>query len=321
MVKKIKEEEHKSSEHVSKSKFCILSNIKKNPWIASSIVLFVILVLVFFLKGSNVSGSFVSGQEAGNNLINFINSQGSGQASLVSSEADGALYNIVVDYEGQEIPVMVTLDGKYLITQPIPLTDSYQSTPTQTIPKSDKPKVELFIWGYCPYGVQAQGPVAEVASLLGNDADFEAVMYYDGHGPFETQQNKIQSCIQEIAPDKYWAYASNFVKDIYPKCGETGDIECDQTESVSLMKSLGINDKAVMSCVEKEGNSLLSTAMQRAQSYGVTGSPTIMINGVKANVARSAEAIKAAVCASFVNAPAECSTALNSDSVAASGNC
>ena len=187
--------------------------------------------------------------------------------------------------------------------------------------KSGTPKVELFIWSYCPYGVQAQGPLASVASLLGGKADFEAVLYYDGHGPFETQQNKMQACIQEVAKDKYWAYAAGFVEKIYPKCSASRSVECNQNESVALMKTLGIDDSAVMSCVESRGADLLAEHSARARSYGVTGSPTLVINGKIANVARNAEAFKAAVCDAFDVAPAECGQTLSSTSGTASGNC
>jgi glutaredoxin len=150
----------------------------------------------------------------------------------------------------------------------------------------------LFIWSYCPFGVQAQGPVAEVASLLKNSADFVSILYYDGHGDYETQQNKIQECIQKLDEDKYWAYASKFVSEIYPNCGASQDISCNEKQSSALMKSLGIDSTAVMDCVNSEGESLISKASSYAQQFGVTGSPTILINGVKVSVARNAESIK-----------------------------
>ena len=72
---------------------------------------------------------------------------------------------------------------------------------------------------------------------------------------------------------------------------------------------------------DKEGTELFNAAKALAQSNGVTGSPTVVINGVKANVARTADGIKTAVCSAYNEAPAECDTVLDSSSVAAAGNC
>ncbi|MEK6820524.1 MAG: hypothetical protein AABX71_02320, partial [Nanoarchaeota archaeon] len=236
-----------------------------------------------------------------------------------SVTSKGGVYEITMNVNGQKIPVYFTKDGNYIMQGRglVPITgnavdNSQQQTPAE-VPKSDKPEVDLFIWSYCPYGVQAQGPLAEVASLLKDSADFNAILYYDGHGAFETQQNKIQACIQKLDKDKYWAYASGFVKDIYPKCSSLKTADCDKTESVKLMKSLGIDSSAVMSCVDSDGESLLTEYSQRASESGVTGSPTLMINGVVTQPSsRTAEAFKTAVCSAFNTEPTECSQDLSS---------
>jgi len=296
---------------------------KENIWMSVSIVLAVILVISL---GFNFSGKSISKDAAGNKAVDFIKTSFGADVSEFTNVTDlGKIYEITVPYQGQDIPVYMTKDGKYFISSAIDIaavasTASNTATTAKEVPKTDKPKVELYIWGYCPYGVAAQGPLAEVANLLKNSADFEAVLYYAGHGDHEVQQNKIQACIQKLAKDKYWNYAAGFVKTIYPKCG--GDIVCDKNESVALMKSLGIDSAKVMSCVDSEGVSLTEADSLRASDNGVTGSPTLMINGVVVNVAsRTAEAYKTAVCNAFNNAPSECSSTLSSSSSAAQGNC
>lgn len=303
------------------------SGVRKNPWIAATFVLALALVLVLVFGNGGSTGT-VSAEQAGENVMSFIqsNPEIGDSVSLVSTEEEGQFYVVTLSYQGQNVPVYATKDGKYLVGNPVELTQNVEPvnrTQTSTsVPKSDRPKVELFVWGYCPYGVQAQGPLAEVAALLKDSADFEVVLYYDGHGPFETQQNKIQACIQETAPDKYWAYAAGFVKNIYPKCSTTRDVECDKSESVALMKTLGIDSSKVMTCVADKGDELVGQYSTRASEYGVTGSPTLVVNGVKvSNVARNAEAFKNAVCGSFNNAPAECEQVLDSGTAAAAGNC
>lgn len=305
-----------------------VSKNEKNPWMLYTAILAVIVViLAFFLYSGRggVTGDIIDKDKAAEKLITYLNSRTGGGVELVSSEEDGSLYKVMVSYQGDEIPVYVTRDGEYFVQGVVPIASSESTSNTNTqateVQKSDKPKVELFIWSYCPYGVQAQGPLAEVAKLLGEYADFEAVLYYDGHGAYETQQNKIQACIQELYPDNYWNYAAGFVTDIYPKCGSSRDIDCDKTDSIKLMKSLGISSTKVMDCVESQGADLIAEHASRATEYGVTGSPTLVINGVKVNTARTAEAFKTAVCDAFNTAPEECSETLDSSAATASGNC
>ena len=292
---------------------------KKNFWMSLSIMLVTALIIVAFVPFGNVSKTI-----AAKNVIAFAELQGI-SAELVSVEENDGFYDVNLSIDGNSVPVKVTMDGKYLAqVTPLQITGSAVSSgdsASADVPKSDKPIVELFVWSYCPYGVQAQGPLAEVALLLENSADISTVLYYDGHGPFETEQNKIQACIQEVAKDKYWDYAAAFVKDIYPKCGSTGEIICDKTESVKLMKLLGIDDSKIMSCVDERGDSLFAEASSLAQQYGVTGSPTLMINGVKVNSERTPEAFKTAICEAFINAPSECSEVLDSNGASTTGTC
>ncbi|NPE26421.1 hypothetical protein HNV12_00260 [Methanococcoides sp. SA1] len=296
-----------------------LKLLKKNTWQISTGVLAVLLIASFLTAG--LTGATISPEKAGANVLAFALEQGA-NAEFVSASDSGSLYQVVLSIDGQEVPVFVTKDGKTLVPQPITIVEEEveEAEPTE-IPQVKTPEVELFIWSYCPYGVMAQGPLAEVALLLGDKANFKAVMYHDGHGDYETYQNKIQACIQKLQPEKYWNYAAEFVSDIYPKCSQERDIACDRTESIKLMNSLGINSNAVMTCVDKDGDSLIAADTARAQATGVTGSPTLMVNGVKANVARSAEAYKGAVCSAFTESPETCGETLSKEETQATGNC
>ena len=99
-----------------------LNGLRKNPWVGVSIVLFVLLVVAAFMMSGKLGLSMVDGEEAGQKLVDFINAQGQGSAEYVSSSVDGSLYQIIVNYNGEEIPVYVTNDGKYLISDVIPLS-------------------------------------------------------------------------------------------------------------------------------------------------------------------------------------------------------
>ncbi|MBU2497175.1 MAG: hypothetical protein KJ767_03905 [Nanoarchaeota archaeon] len=301
------------------------------------IMAFVIVLAVGFAFGwlirPSVTGAVIAGDTAGQNLVDFLNERIGGGISLVNVAEEGPLYKVTLLYQGQETFAYTTKDGEYFIIgaeKIVSGTETETNAGTNTnvnkgIPKSDKPSVELFIWSYCPYGVQAQGPFVEVANLLGNTADFNVVLYHDGHGAYETQQNKIQACIQKLDKEKYWSYAERFVQEIYPNCGASRDADCDKTESIKSMDSLGIDSTKIMSCVTSEGSTLLNEQIQQARELGVTGSPTLAINGMVVNVVRNADSFKQAICSAYNNPPGDCGTTLettaSTTTATAAGNC
>jgi len=317
-----KGDEHKSEK---KHKSTLTETFRKNPWIVSTLVLgiFTLILLIGLFGNYSLSGKVVSGDKVADKLLKFYEANGATGLELESVEKVSGVYQINFLYKGSSVPIFATRDGAFAGSlAPIVDPSEIEEPKPTTVPKSDSPKVELFVWGYCPYGVQAQGPLADVANLLKENANFEIVPYYDGHGAYETQQNKIQLCVQKLEKDKYWDYASGFVENIYPKCSVTRDIECDKTESTALMKSLGINSDAVWSCVDSEGDNLFSQAANRSKELGVTGSPTLVVNDVITNPSsRTAESFKSIVCGAFNNAPASCSQILDSTAATASGNC
>ncbi len=295
-------------------------SIFKNSWAVASIVLAGLLILALVFSNNSSLSNQVSKEEAAANLVKFAEAKGV-TAEVIKISDSGEFYEVTLSINGKQDKLKITKDGKNIV-QIIPLEtqEKKQQTPEE-VPKSDRPKAELYVWGYCPYGVQAQGPFAEVAKLLEASADFKIVPYYAGHGEYEAQENKIESCIQKLEPTKYWDYALGFVNQIYPKCSSLRTVECDLTEATNLMKSLGINSEAVLECVSTDGKELNTLAANSAKENGVSGSPTIILNGVKLNVARNAEAYKKAICSSYNNAPAECGKVLNSTSSSSSGSC
>lgn len=181
---------------------------------------------------------------------------------------------------------------------------------TQLTPgvKSDRPKVELFVMSYCPYGAQMEKAMIPVQALLGGKADiYVKFVSYSLHGAKEVQENVRQYCINRDSPDKYWAYLSCFLEDGNAnRCMANQSI--DEASVASCMSSVysqyGISDSS---------SSFPIYAAENSQ-YGVQGSPTLVVNGAVVQPDRSPEAVKQAICAAFNTPPAECSTALSSTS-------
>jgi len=301
-------------------------NIMKNPWILSTLIfgILAIVFIVFTFKGSiGCSANVISEQSVGEYVSDYLDSLGI-DATVDSISDVGSFYEVIISVGDSSGPIYLTKDGLFRI-QPLgslELEDTQTTEqPASEAPKSDIPKAELFIWAYCPYGVTALAPFAEVAKLFGDKVDFTTVLYYDGHGAFETQQNKIQECIQKYDKANYWDYAIQFSETIYPVCGASREVACDLDMSTDLMKTLGIDSDAILTCVDNEGTGLIAAASSRAKAMGVTGSPSFVLNDVLLSVARNAEAYKDATCQSFNNIPDECGEALSSASTTTTGSC
>lgn len=196
------------------------------------------------------------------------------------------------------------------------------SAPAQPAVKTDKPQAQAFIMSYCPYGLQFMKAYVPVMELLGDKADITLnFVSYAMHGKKEVDGNNYLYCVQKENKAKLPAYLRCFVESgDYESCLATAGIDANKTAScvASLDKQHNItglfNDKTTW---------LSGTYPQYPveaalnAKYGVGGSPTFVLNGAQFDVARSAEAIKTAICSSFTNPPAECGTALSTASEAA----
>lgn len=213
--------------------------------------------------------------------------------------------------------------GKIASNTPAPTADGQQAdvqAPPPVVPKSDKPKVELFVMSYCPFGLQMQKAYLPAWDLLKNKADIDVkFVSYAMHGLKEIEENTRQYCIQKNQPAKYQAYLKCFTgKDDFKGClAATGLSEGSLTSCVNdTNKKFGLLDKFNDESTWLSGRyPIYSVHGDLNEKYGVQGSPTLVINGVQADgVSRTPEAIKQAICAAFNKAPAECEKTLESTS-------
>ena len=199
-------------------------------------------------------------------------------------------------------------------------TATVPSAPIPTnIPKTKKPKVELFVMSKCPYGLQMEKAFVPAYDLLKKKADFDIkFVSYAMHGKEEVDENTRQYCAQQQDKDKFYKYL-----DCYSAEGDTA----------GCMKLSGLNESKINSCVDKANKEFGILDKFNDQStwlsgrypiypideelntkYGVQGSPTLVINGVQVDAGRTPDAIKSVVCAAFENAPSECEQALSASS-------
>jgi hypothetical protein len=165
-------------------------------------------------------------------------------------------------------------------------------------------------------------------------------IYTSLHGVGELNQNVREICAwnQQNDKSKWW----DFVDRVNINCTSDNVDSCWQEQA----SAAGINIANINSCFENEYGALLDKEMAITKEYGVSSSPTFVINGEKfppqdaypktesevvelqigketftTSQYRTPNAIKAAICAGFENPPAECEQVLQDTVEASAGGC
>jgi hypothetical protein len=303
---------------------------KINPWLIISLILAIALVVVIFQQQKpKITGAFIlSKEEIGKKVIDYINNNlvpPGTNATLVKVEDMGTFYEILTSYQGQQIPVYATKDGKYMFLQSFNLsekierpTQQAQQAQQQEIPKRDRPEARVFVMSFCPFGLQFLKAYIPVIELLGKKADLQvSFVDYIMHGEKEFHGNNFLYCVQRVENEKFTKYLRCFV--------ESGDYE-------KCLDSSGIDKTKVKNCIDSIDKQFNLTNLFKDQStwlsgrfpkypveeelntkYGVQGSPTFVINGKVVSIERSAEAIKRAICSAFNSPPEECNRTLRTE--------
>jgi len=310
-------------------------------WQIIALLLLAALAASVLTKGFSFTGAATAGisaQQAGAKAVSYINDllQGQATATLVNATEVNGVYKLRISIEGQSTDIYVTKDGvlmfpgAYDITVPLPTPSSQSQAASTGYPKSDKPSVELFVMSFCPYGVQAEQAMKPVVDLLGDSADFRIkfIVNVGGttpddvqslHGSPEAMEDLRQVCIRENYDQAtLWSYVSEISENCYSLY--RNDTAMDACWKAAAAEA-GVNSTLVEECVNTESVSLISEDESEAGVYGVTGSPTIFINGQPYAGARSSEAFKTAICSAFNEPPAACNQTLLSTTSTASGGC
>lgn len=337
------EQEIKATDALSgKKKFKVP---KMNTWMIISIILIVILVGILIYFGNGATGFAVANnnlkpEEAALKAVKFINEnlvQPNTEASFVSVNDFEGIYNVTLSYQGRNISVFLTKDGSNMflsapldITQELPKAEEQTQQPTET-PKTDKPSVQLFVMAFCPYGIQAEDAMKPVVDILGSKADIKVhfIANVGGttpdtvqslHGATEAQEDLRQACIMKYYDQKaYWNYLMTINTNCSSKYSDTAAYDTCWKDAA---KNAGIDASKIDTCSKAaEGVNLLKADADLSSSKGVSGSPTLIINGVTYSGARTPDAYKQGICNAFTTAPSECSQNLSTTGSAASGGC
>lgn len=300
----------------------LTEKLRENPWIVSTLIFAIAsIVLLILTLSPGITGNVVAGGDAGTNLVDYLNNQVGGGVEYVSYQDLGNIYQVTVNYNGNDIPVYITKDGKYFVQGATPITGAAtqtNTTQTQTeVVKSDKPVAEAFVFSYCPYGLQFEKALIPVYNILKDKADIKIVAIGAMHGEFEKVESLRQISIEQLyGTDKLFAYLEEFDNNVnIGSC--SGDSACLDKYLPAIYTKLGIDKTKVNNYMETNAQKIYDEQGARASSLGISGSPTFVINDVDVSVSRTPEAIKEAICSAFNTEPEECSQILSSDSTSA----
>lgn len=313
-----KEEHHKEVIHESKSNLKEKLRLLKE-WKTISVILAVLLIVSIFTNGFRINLTGKNG--IADDTVDYLNTYvlaGQAEATYTDIVEKSGLYNIKLNVGGQEFDSYITKDGKYLFPSVIDMSitpGETETTKPQEIPKTAKPEVKLFIMSYCPYGIQAMQTMAPVNNLIKNLVKVSYVIYpnYQGggddfciedgkycsmHGIQELNEDARQLCVQKYQSDKFW----NYYLAVSEKCTYKNVDSCWE----AVAKSSGVDTQKVKDCFAKEKVSLIKAEYEADQKYDVSGSPTLVINGVQYNGQRTSEGYKTAICGAYNSEPKEC---------------
>lgn len=314
------EEEHKEEQkEIISKKINLTEKIRENPWILSTFICGVLVLVLFLSTFTNLTGNTISEKDASEKLLGFYKSMGIEGLTLNSVKEVSGVYEVSLNYQDKIVPLYITKDGKNIIDSLSPIEPISSNTNTQQkeIPKSDKPSVELYVFTYCPYGLQMEKAMIPVVNLLKDKINFKIRQIGAMHGEYEKIEAERQLCIEKEYPSKFLDYVLAFAEDT--SIGDCkGDATCLVPKLTALYSKLGIDSSKIDSCMKTDGENLYNAEVKNAQSKGISGSPTTTINGVEASIReRSPEATKGIICNVFNNIPSECSQALSASSASA----
>jgi len=300
----MEEEKHLTTHESHHEEKAFTKRARSNPWMISTIVLviFALVLIIGSFSGFGLTGNVISEEEAGQIIIDFAEQQTGEEVELVEINEEAGLYEVVILFQEQEVPLYLTKDGENLVQGVTPLAALQQQAATQNepveVPKSDKPVVELFIMTHCPYGTQAEKGFIPVINALGNTIDAQIrFVHYFMHDPEEIE-TPIQVCIREEQETKFLDYLGCFLED--------GD-------SDRCIEEVGIDESALQECIDENAEGYYELDSGLSEGYGVRGSPSLVINGQMIPSGRSPDAFLQTICSAFNTAPEECEQVLSTD--------
>ena len=313
------------------------SSIDKKLMKDITVGLVAVLIIFLVIFGARyLKTNILSTEVATTKVISFINTtllNGQAAAKLEQISEENGLYKVKINVNGKSVDSYMTKDGslffptayKMSTSSDVASQDKTNGKPAATeVVKNDKPKVELFVMSYCPFGTQIEKGILPAVQALNDKIDFSLKFVdYAMHGQKELDENLRQYCIDKTQPTKLFPYLTCFLK---------------SDNSTSCLGTTGVNQGSMNACVKSTDTQFKVTEQFTGKQnwhgnfppfdvnggdntkYGVQGSPTLVINGseVQAGARDSASLLKT-ICSAFTKQPEICNSAKLSSASPASG--
>ncbi len=296
------------------------------------------LALIFVLVGcgsgdgeEDVVRSILSVDEAKGKAEEFITRNLIGEEShleITEIKEEGDVYKMVVQVDGQDIDSYMTKDGKKFFPQALNMDlmpedyleneDQSSQAPSRVTVSQKKatPEVELFVMALCPYSAQIEKGLLPVLELLDGKIDFELKFCdYVMRGKEEIEEQLIQYCLQKEGKEELLAYLNCFVETSNSSgCLEAIGVDLDEIQSCTD----DVDQKYGISVSYEDQSSWRSQLpnfdihLEENEEYGVSGSPTLVINGETVGAPRDPNGLLKTICSAFEEEPQECRLELSS---------
>jgi hypothetical protein len=321
-------------------------NLSVNNILIGVAVVGIIITGIVIYSGQNGGSSFPglanlfgkSNEQVAKAAIDYINKNGLSQtpASLSGKVTEeSGLVKFKIKIGSNEFDSYATKDGKFLLPEAInmtPKTDDKTNpakTTAQNIQKTDKPVLEAYVVSSCPYGLQMQRAVAEAVKNVPALASSVVIRYIGSvengtitamHGPEEAQENLRQICLRDEQPNKFYDYLACYMK----KTTATAAGGMPLGDSTGCQAKTGVDVAKLNACVSdpKRGLADAQKDFDLASKYNVSGSPTMMLGDTVVDESgfggRSADGVRAIICAASKTEPSFCSTKLDTTEAAVS---
>lgn len=244
---------------------------------------------------------------------------------------------LIYIFNGQEFDIYISKDYEYLY----PSVLKYEEFKTEVdnakaqmgtaepeepaeLEQTEEPEVLLFVMSFCPYGNIAEDAMAPVVESIGDSMYFEPVYIVSGgpgawgslHGQVELNQDIREKIIYNLHGPEVWM---DYVYQVNQECDYTNADTC----WTGPAEAMGINTTEVEELFNNETyvDELLYKEASLSAAYGVSGSPTLIINGKTMSIARTPEAYKDAVCSADLSPHENCTAELSAETTAPSGSC
>lgn len=235
---------------------------------------------------------------------------GSPPLTVGEVEDAGFVYKLDVKVPNGVFQSYISKDGRYFFVEGDDMDGK----------KSDKPKVELFVMSHCPYGTQIEKGILPVLDLLGDKIDFELKFCDFAMHPQqgELEEQLTQYCVQEQDQEKLKTYLGCFLdKGVTSGCLDKAGVDkqkldkCVKQTDEEYKITAGLEDKSTW----RNGTyPKFNIHKDDAEKYGVSGSPTLIINGKEANAGkRSPQGLLDTICSYFNEKPEECDKSLSDE--------